>query len=299
MSNQDDRSGKLANLLAQMKPQLTAALPKHCSSERIARIALTAIRANYKLGQCTPASFLGSLLQASQLGLEVNTPLGQAYLIPYKDVCTLVVGYQGMLDLARRSGHVRAIYAMPVYQGDEFDYEYGLDPKLHHKPCDRPGPLTHVYAVARLTNGEPIFTVLRRDEVEKYRQRSRAANDGPWVTDYDAMAMKTAIRRIFKWLPKSAEMARAVSVDESLERETTQTDHFSPEVQTALSALPDDTATVETTGQAAPQAIGQPAPPVLQNAPDGRRVKLPGKGGKAAPANDPALGEYGNVELQP
>lgn len=264
MSDLAKRSGDLMALLERMRPAIAQALPKHISAERIARIALTAVRANPALALCTPQSFLGSLLQASQLGLEVNTPLGQAYLIPYKDVCTLVIGYQGMLDLARRSGMVKAIYAHPVFEGDTFDYELGLEPKLKHKPTDTPGPLTHVYAVARLADGEPIFTVLTRADVETYRARSRAKDNGPWVTDYTAMCLKTAIRRIWRWLPKSAEQATVAAVDDS-DREHSQA--FSPEVVGILDMLPEE-----------------PAPsPVPAGTPDGRRVgvvKLPG-GGKA------------------
>jgi len=271
MSDLVKRSGELTSLLEKMKPAIAQALPKHVSAERIARIALTAIRSNPKLAECTPQSFLGSLLQASQLGLEVNTPLGQAYLIPYKDVCTLVVGYQGMLDLARRSGMVKAIYAHAVRAQDVFDYELGLEPKLQHKPAEgERGDLTHVYAVARLTGGEPIFTVLTRAEVERFRARSRAKDSGPWVTDYEAMALKTAIRRIFKWLPKSAEMSIASTIDEADDITRQQAEAFSPEVALALGAATD-----------------QPAPPpVPEGMPEGRRMKLGAK--KAEPAAAPS-----------
>jgi recombination protein RecT len=280
MSDLAKRSGDLIALLERMRPAISQALPKHISAERIARIALTAVRANPALALCTPQSFLGSLLQASQLGLEVNTPLGQAYLIPYKDVCTLVIGYQGMLDLARRSGMVKAIYAYPVFEGDAFDYELGLEPQLKHKPTDKPGPLTHVYAVARLTDGEPIFTVLTRATVETFRARSRAKDNGPWVTDYTAMSLKTAVRRLFTWLPKSAEQATALAIEDS-DHEQAHAQAFSPEVVGILDLLPEE-----------------PAPsPVPAGTPDGRRVgvvKLPegrrSKGGANAGAAPPAAG---------
>lgn len=217
----------LAELLHKMGPEIARALPRHVNPDRMSRIALTALRSTPKLAQCTPESFLGCIVQASQLGLEVNTPLGHAYLIPFEDrrnnrvLCQLIVGYQGMIDLARRSGLVKALYAYPVYEGDRFSWSLGLNPNITHEPSDladreRRG-ITHVYAVAKLEGGEPIFTVLTRSEIEKYRDRSRASKSGPWVTDYEAMALKTAVRRLFRWLPKSAEMARAVEVDEALE----------------------------------------------------------------------------------
>jgi len=227
----------LRGLLQQMTPEIAKALPKHVKPDRMARIALTALNSTPKLADCTPASFLGSIVQAAQLGLEVNTPLGQAYLIPYKTTCQLIIGYQGMLDLARRSGLVRAIYAFAVREGDEFSWTLGLNPSVTHVPSTDPGresqQLTHVYAVAKLEGGEPLFTVLTRAEVEKYRKRSMAGNSGPWVTDYEAMALKTAIRRLFRWLPKSAEMAHAVAVDEAPELGRSQLES-APEVIEAL-----------------------------------------------------------------
>ncbi len=218
--------GDLKSLLLRMTPEIAKALPKHVSAERMTRIALTALSSTPKLASCTPESFLGSIVQASQLGLEVNTPLGHAYLIPFEDrrnnrtLCQLIVGYQGMIDLARRSGLVKAVYAFPVYKGDEFSWELGLNPTIKHTPSaaeHKDVDLTHVYAVAKLDGGEPVFTVLTRSEVEKYRKRSRASSSGPWVTDFEAMALKTAIRRLFRWLPKSAEMAHAAALDEAPE----------------------------------------------------------------------------------
>jgi recombination protein RecT len=173
----------------------------------------------------------------------VNTPLGQAYLIPFKDKrgqlhAQLIVGYQGMMDLARRSGDVGSIQARCVYEGDEFEYEFGLEPMLKHRPCPSPGKLQYVYAVARMkAGGEPVFTVLSADKVEGFRKRSRARNEGPWVTDYDAMAMKTAVRRLFTWLPKSAEVAQAITLDDATEITRRQSDHFDPAITEALAEL--------------------------------------------------------------
>lgn len=247
MADIQKRSGELASLLESLRPAIEQALPKHISPDRIARIALTALRTTKGLADCTPHSFLASIMQASQLGLEVNSPLGQAYLIPFRDnrsnttICTLIIGYQGYMDLARRSGLVSAIYAYPVFDGDVFAFEYGLNPKLEHKPTRKTQKLTDVYAVARLKDGEPIFTVLGLDDVEYYRRRSKAANSGPWVTDYNAMALKTAIRRLYTWLPKSAEQARAQVLDEAAERdERPQLNAFAPEIAGMFQAEGDD-----------------------------------------------------------
>jgi recombination protein RecT len=243
----------LATLLTKLGPEIARALPKHVTADRMSRIALTALRTNQHLADCTPGSFLGAVLSAAQLGLEPNTPLGHCYLIPYKRECTLQIGYQGMLDLARRSGLVRAIYAYAVREGDDFSYELGLDPTLKHVPSkdtDREKrPISHVYAVAKLRDGDPVFTVLTRGQVEDLRRRSRASGSGPWVTDWEQMALKTAIRRLYKWLPKSAEMAQASAIDEAPEIGQAQSVAWDPSVTDALRG---EGLEVETVGEGVP-----------------------------------------------
>src|SRR5574343_1583398 len=161
---------KLAVLIQRMSPEIARALPKHVSADRMARIALTAIRQTPQLGGCDQGSFLGALLSASALGLECNTPLAHAYLLPYGGKVQLIIGYQGMIELARRSGLVTNLYAYAVREGDSFSYQLGLRPDLHHVPSTEPGrpqrPLTHVYAVAHVKGGDPIFVVLSREEVD-------------------------------------------------------------------------------------------------------------------------------------
>src|SRR5690606_4052970 len=135
------------------------------------------------------------------LGLEVNTPLGHAYLLPFESrkggfECQLTVGYRGMMEPARRPAGVRWIGAGIVRDGDHFEVVEGLAPSLVHKPSmdaekRARAPMTYVYAVARLADGDPVFVWLSKADVDKRRARSRAAQSGPWVTDYEAMAMKT------------------------------------------------------------------------------------------------------------
>lgn len=231
----------LPSLLQRMGPEIAKALPKHVHPDRMARIALTALRANPDLAKCTPASFLGSVLSAAQLGLEVNTPLGHAYLVPYKGVCTLILGYKGMMDLARRSGQVASIYAHIVRPGDQFTVKLGLEQTIDHVPSEDPEreslPLSHVYAVAKLKGGDPVFVVLTRAQIDKFKARSMTAKSSysPWTTDYEAMALKTAIRRLFTWLPVSVEMARASALDEATEVGS-QSTAFDPAVTEALEA---------------------------------------------------------------
>lgn len=187
---------------------------------RFVRVALASVGKNRQLLACDQSSLLGALMLSAQLGLEPGGPLGHAYLVPYGRQCTFIIGYRGYLDLARRSGQIASIYAEPVFDGDEFSWELGLHRDIVHRPtaADRvdPAKVTHVYAVARLTdpNAEPIFVVLTRAEVDAFRKRAKASGNGPWVTDWVAMARKTAVRRLATWLPMSVEIAAAASADE-------------------------------------------------------------------------------------
>jgi recombination protein RecT len=240
----------LVALLQQMGPELARALPRHMTADRMARLTLTAMRLAPDLFRCTKDSFAGSVMSCAQLGIEPNTPLGQAYLIPRFSrkrnawECTLMLGYQGMIELARRSGLVRSIFAFAVREGDDFHYELGLNPDVHHVPSEdvarESKPLTHVYAVAKLKDADPIFAVLTKAQVEERRQRGGAGDKfSPWKTDYEAMALKTAVRALWRWLPKSTEMsamARAVEIDDAPERGRSQRSAWDPDVVHALAS---------------------------------------------------------------
>lgn len=228
---------ELATLVTKMAPEMARALPRHMNPDRMARMVLTTIRVNPQLGNCSQASFLGSIMTAAQLGLEVG-PLGYVYLVPYKGQCQLILGYQGMIELARRSGLVTNIYACVVREGDRFRYKLGLHRDIEHEPSDDPEretkPITHVYAVAHYKEGPPDFVVLSRAEVAKRRARSAAANSGPWKTDEEAMTLKTAVRALWRWLPKSTEMARALAVEEVAETGESQAGAWDVDVTAAL-----------------------------------------------------------------
>ncbi|PVR72661.1 recombination protein RecT, partial [Salmonella enterica] len=206
-----------------VKEQLAAALPRHMTAERMIRIATTEIRKVPALGDCDTMSFVSAIVQCSQLGLEPSGALGHAYLLPFgnrneksgKKNVQLIIGYRGMIDLARRSGQIASLSARVVREGDDFSFEFGLEEKLVHRPGENEdAPVTHVYAVARLKDGGTQFEVMTRKQIELVRAQSKAGNNGPWVTHWEEMAKKTAIRRLFKYLPVSIEIQRAVSMDE-------------------------------------------------------------------------------------
>lgn len=239
----DDGPQNLVQLVDRMRGQLAAALPKTMRPERMARLAMTALRTTPRLGECTPRSFIGSLMQCAQLGLEPNTPLGEAYLIPRANrrqgttEATFLLGYKGILTLARRSGEVDAVWACSVFEGDEYDVVRGAHPNLVHVPRghEDPARITHVYAVAHLRGSNiPVFESLTREQLEARRNRSPASGSGPWVTDYQRMAEKTAIRALARWLPQSPELARGAAMDEAPEVGKRQEQYWTEETHDAL-----------------------------------------------------------------
>lgn len=213
----------IRNILTTQKQAIGASLPRSMDADRFSRLLLTAANTNPDLFACTPQSFLAAGVAAAQLGLEPNDARGLAYLIPYNDrkrgkVVQLIIGYRGMMDLARRSGMVTAINAFPVFADDHFRYTLGLDPTLEHIPGDHdedPATLTHVYATAKIA-GDPQFVVLTRRQIDRARSSSRGADSSysPWTTHYVEMAMKTAIRRLCKFLPQTVEIAQALTLEE-------------------------------------------------------------------------------------
>lgn len=225
----------IAGLLSdpKIKHQMSLALPKHMTADRLARIALTEVRKVPKLAECNQQSFLGALMMCAQLGLEPGGALGHAYILPFdkrkkignqwQTVDTeaqLIIGYRGMIDLARRSGQIVSVEARPVYESDTFKVSFGLHSDLVHEPNwnvpDR-GGLKFVYAVAKLKDGGVQFEVMSRAEVEQVRAQSKSKDNGPWVTHFEEMAKKTVLRRLFKYLPVSIEMQTAVALDEKAE----------------------------------------------------------------------------------
>lgn len=221
------RQDPIGNLMEKLKPQMAVALPAAMNAERVARIALTELRTNPKLAQAAtnnPASFMGAMLKASALGMEVGNGLGHAYLLPYGSETQLIVGYRGMIELARRSGQIESLYAVEVYNGEKFTVSMGLTQDIIHERdfsgmVDmRPENVIAVYAVAKLKGGMVQFDVMTRVQVEAIRSRSKSKNNGPWVTDWVEMAKKTVLRRLFKMLPVSVEVqtkteSRAISLE--------------------------------------------------------------------------------------
>tara|TARA_Y100000310_G_scaffold248082_1_gene253893 strand:+ start:1516 stop:2436 length:921 start_codon:yes stop_codon:yes gene_type:complete len=208
-----------------MKSQIAAALPQHMTPERMIRVAITAIQTNPDLQECSWRSMLGCVVEASQLGLEPGGVIGHAYLVPYNNRKTgykeaqLMIGYKGLIDLARRSGDIGRITAEVVYENDKFVYTKGLDPTLVHEPAmsGDPGDIIAAYATAQLKDGTIQFHVMPVEEIhKKHRKRSQAAKQkgSPWDTDPEWMYKKTVLRQLCKLLPCSIEAQNAFGADE-------------------------------------------------------------------------------------
>ncbi|RTK95946.1 MAG: recombination protein RecT [Neisseriaceae bacterium] len=212
-------------LLEQHKKQIALALPKHMTAERMVRIVTTEVRKVPDLLKCNPVSLFGAVIQCSQLGLEPGNNLGHAYLLPFRNTkqnttdVQLIIGYRGMLVLARNSGQIVSIQVFEVFSKDKFHISLGMNPSIQHEIVDYAdrGEFIGVYAVAHLKDGGVQFEFMTKAQVDEIRKSSKAGNSqySPWATHYNEMAKKTVIRRLFKYLPVSIEIQQAVTLDEA------------------------------------------------------------------------------------
>lgn len=197
----------LAALLRDRKDSIAQLVPQHLTPERLMRVAVNCVAKTPQLQSCSPTSLLQCVLAAAELGLEPGGALGQFYLVPFGNVATPIIGYRGLLELARRSGQIASIRAVVVYTKDTFEMSEGIQQTITHRRYldGDAGPMRYVYAVAMLKDGSVQVEVMSRAQVDAIRARSRSGNSGPWATDYDEMAKKTVLRRLAKWLPLSSE----------------------------------------------------------------------------------------------
>jgi recombination protein RecT len=217
----------ISQMIDRQRAEVERALPTHLkpNADAYVRAAISLVKATPKLAQCDPMTVLGGLMTASQLGLEFG-PLGHCYLVPYKnngrDEAQFQLGYKGAIDLAWRSGKLKSIAAREVCEGDEFDFDYGLDDRLHHKPdmhAERGVPYAW-YGVAKFTDGGHHFVVLSKADVEEHRKHSKSKDSSysPWKTNYAKMACKTAIHEMKPYLPLTTEILRQMSMDDVVVR---------------------------------------------------------------------------------
>lgn len=232
---------KMQSALEKMLPEIKKAVGKTMTPERFSRIALSLFNGNPQFWEADTTSFLSALMQSAQCGLEPNTVLGEAYVIPYKNnkqgitEVNFQVGYKGILKMAFNTGNYEAIYAHEVRKGDEFNYEYGLHKNLTHKPADIPSDeVTHYYAVYKLKNGGFDFVVWSKERVEhharefskNYTYKGNVNKNSVWAKNFDSMAKKTVLLDVLKYAPKSVEMAKALDLDYKAEAKEEKLSNF-------------------------------------------------------------------------
>lgn len=232
------KTGKtMQDYVKAMEGEIKKALPSVITPERFTRMVLSAISTTPKLSECTPQSFLGAMMTAAQLGVEPNTALGQAYIIPFKNhgimEASFQLGYKGLIDLAYRSGEVSIIQAQTVFEHDEFTYELGLDPQLKHVPATKDrGAAVAYYAIFKTKDGGYGFEVMSMNDVRDHAKKySKTFGIGPWQTNFDEMAKKTVLKRVLKYAPLKSDFVRGVTADE-----TTKT-----AIDSDMYAVPDET----------------------------------------------------------
>lgn len=255
----------LTTQIRAMEKEYQAAMPKGVEAAQLIRDALTAVRTTRHLDKCDSASVLGGLMTCAQLGLRPGV-LGHAWLLPFYNTkkrryaAQLVIGYQGFIELAHRSTAVASIVARPVHENDEFDVDYGIADTLVHKPFrggDR-GKITDYYAIVKFHGGGYAFWTMSRAEAEKHRDKYATARNkegqivGPWVSDFDGMALKTTVRMLAKFMPKSPELAQAIEADNSVRVD------LSPDVEPAEAAEFVDGEIVDEAAEETAEADGWP-----------------------------------------
>jgi recombination protein RecT len=206
------------NVIAQVR----MAVPRHLTPERVIRVTLTACQRNPELLECEPYSIVGCLIQASELGLELDGVLGQAYMVPFnnrktgKKEAQFITGYRGLISLAKRAGDIIHFAAHVVREGDLFDYRYGTDAKVDHSPAlDGRGKPIGVYALVRFKSGGCDFEVMGWNEaMEHGRKWSRTFNKGAWQDSPEEQAKKTVLRRLAKRCDMAVELQKAAILDE-------------------------------------------------------------------------------------
>ena len=217
----DEQQTSIKVYMESKKSAILDMLPKHCDGERYFKSAMLAIYRSPLLLRCTHASLFTAIVNAAELKLDFTPAKRQAYLVPYfnnKKQCyeaQFMPGYGGLIDLALRTGKVDNIEAHIVYEKDAFFIRYGTNPELSHTPFidGDPGKVRGAYAIAFLPGGRTQSDYMRIDELDAIRKRSKAADSGPWVTDTNEMRRKTPVRRLFKYLPSSPELDKAIEYD--------------------------------------------------------------------------------------
>lgn len=206
------------SLVTQNREKLQAILPEGAKIDRYVGIMQAEINRNPDLASCHPASLVGSMLHCARLGLEPGV-LNKIHLVPFNNSkkgikeCTVIIGYEGLIDLALRTKTIEQMQSHLVYEKDTFEVSLGGESKLVHRPLvfsDR-GKLVGTYAIAFFKSGATKFEVMSIDEIEKIASKSKSGYI--WKDHFGEMARKTVLRRLCKHLEKTVELSHAVELE--------------------------------------------------------------------------------------
>ncbi len=208
----------LPAIIEQSETRIADVLPDGMDPKRVVRLAKFAVHRNPALLKCDPVSVIEAIVTASQLGLEINSPIGGAHLVPYAKRCQMIPDYRGLIKLALQNDDCLKLVAREVYEGDLIHIMQGTSESIEHVPLlggevRMDDDITGFYAVATLKGGVTVHEYAPKGDVDKIRARSRAGNSGPWSTDYAAMGKKTMVKRVLKWLDLSPQLALAIEMD--------------------------------------------------------------------------------------
>lgn len=208
--------GTLKALLHSAEGRIAEIIPKHIDADRLLKLALVAANQNPRILNCSQESVIQAVMRSAELGLDCSGTLGEAYLVPYGNTLQFLPGYRGLVKLARQSGEVKRVEAQVVHENDHFVYRQGTELVVDYRPCysGDPGPAIGAYALIQFKDGACQAEYMRRDEIEKVRAVSKAANNGPWKDWEEEMWKKTVLRRLMKTAPLSSERyAKVIEYD--------------------------------------------------------------------------------------
>lgn len=203
-------------------PAIERALPRiGMTGARFVQLMKSAVNGTPELAECSWRSVKASMMKCASLGLEPNSPLGQAWMIPRRNhgvlECTFQLGYRGLIALAHRTGEIRTVYADVIRENDEYDYRRGIRGYLSHKPSlQARGKAIAYYAVYEGLNGSYGFEIMSRAEMDEHREKYCGSNRKIWEKNYDEMAKKTVLARLADSMPLSADVRRSIRAEEEL-----------------------------------------------------------------------------------
>ena len=218
-----DRHLAIGNSLARQADRLNAIIPQggRLNATRAIGVVMDALGRDPSLLELEPKSVIRAVMHAAEIGLELGSPLGEAYLVPFKGKATMMIGYRGFVHLIRQSPRVTVVKGVLVREGDDFEVDEGANTIRHKLGAGQKsnrGPVTHAYSRVYYSDGSSQFEVMDREELDaiKAGALSRSRGFSPWKdpNHADEMMKKCPLRRQAKWLELSAVARRGSELDD-------------------------------------------------------------------------------------